>query len=207
MKTKTDSKTQLINTAYRLFLTKSYNSTSTSLICEEASINKGTFYHFFSSKADLLVACIHHHTDDIISEIERIKSETLSGHEKLKETLFIPVKLIKERFNESGKVSGCLLGNITLELSTIDNKIRNEVVSEVQRIQRSLTPILEQYAEEEDLIFNFKQSIETIFSYLQGRILSAKLYNDINLLTDIDKIILPFLKSMAIESHDAEIAN
>jgi TetR/AcrR family transcriptional regulator, transcriptional repressor for nem operon len=46
----------LIDTAIFLFLGKGYGTVGTAEICRVAGVNKGTFYHFFSSKTDLLIA-------------------------------------------------------------------------------------------------------------------------------------------------------
>ncbi len=207
MKAKTDSKSQLINTAYRLFLTKSYNSTSTSLICEEASINKGTFYHFFHSKADLLIACIRLHSENITTNIEAINNTDLSGREKLGEFLLLSVKSIRETFEETGQVSGCLLGNITLELSTIDNNVRNEIIKETQKIQNKIIPILDFYAQENNLDMDTKKASEILFAYLQGNILLAKLHNDPSRVSEILPTSAQLLKSISTPSYAPELVD
>ncbi|GAA6167280.1 TetR/AcrR family transcriptional regulator [Sessilibacter corallicola] len=202
MKTKIDSKTQLINTAYRLFLNKSYNSTSTSLICEEASINKGTFYHFFHSKADLLIACIKLHGENITTDIKALENLRLSGNEKLQKLLALLTQRIKEKFDEEGKVSGCFLGNITLELSTIDNKIRNEVINEATKIQQAMASIIDQYARENNLAIDVKNAAEQVYSYIQGLVLMAKLHNSPYKLKEIEKVIPQLIESFSLESCD-----
>src|ERR1700681_3835681 len=48
-------------TAARLFLARSYQSVGVNEICAEARVQKGSFYHFFPSKGDLVIAVIDHH--------------------------------------------------------------------------------------------------------------------------------------------------
>lgn len=52
-------KQELLQIAYRLFLTKGYEETSVDEIIEEAKIAKGTFYYHFKSKEELLEALIN----------------------------------------------------------------------------------------------------------------------------------------------------
>lgn len=52
-------KQELLQIAYRLFLSKGYEETSIDEIIEEAQIAKGTFYYHFKSKEALLEALIN----------------------------------------------------------------------------------------------------------------------------------------------------
>ena len=47
-------KTELLQIAYRMFLTKGYENTSVDEIIEEAGIAKGTYYYYFESKEQML---------------------------------------------------------------------------------------------------------------------------------------------------------
>ena len=47
-------KDQILEVAYKLFLTKGYNQTSVQNIIDDVQIAKGTFYHYFNSKTELL---------------------------------------------------------------------------------------------------------------------------------------------------------
>src|SRR5262245_1093285 len=53
-----DARERLIEEACRLFHSRSYESVGVQELCEAAEINKGSFYHFFPSKEDLLAAVI-----------------------------------------------------------------------------------------------------------------------------------------------------
>ena len=52
---------RMVRTAARLFLARSYQSVGVNEICAEAQVQKGSFYHFFPSKSDLVIAVIDHH--------------------------------------------------------------------------------------------------------------------------------------------------
>ncbi|MBM7599575.1 AcrR family transcriptional regulator [Virgibacillus halotolerans] len=60
-----DRKRQVLLTAQRLFVEKGFSATSVQDILEESKISKGTFYNYFSSKNECLLAIL-----------ERIKVET-----------------------------------------------------------------------------------------------------------------------------------
>lgn len=69
---------EIMNKAIELFLDKGYDKTSVNSIVEELKIAKGTFYHYFKSKEEILYEII----DESVEEYsERIKKDlnVLSG--------------------------------------------------------------------------------------------------------------------------------
>jgi AcrR family transcriptional regulator len=69
---------EIMNKAIELFLDKGYDKTSVNSIVEELKIAKGTFYHYFKSKEEILYDII----DESVEEYsERIKKDlnVLSG--------------------------------------------------------------------------------------------------------------------------------
>ncbi|MCW2286501.1 AcrR family transcriptional regulator, partial [Rhodoblastus acidophilus] len=55
-----ETKRRLIAAALELIWRSSYGSVSVDDICKAADVRKGSFYHFFPSKADLAVAAMDH---------------------------------------------------------------------------------------------------------------------------------------------------
>ena len=80
---------EILTVAQRLFHQKGYEQTSVQEIINEVGIAKGTFYHYFNSKIDLLDAIIKQMTDYILQGVMPIvEDETLSAIEKL-EAFFV----------------------------------------------------------------------------------------------------------------------
>lgn len=61
-------KQQIINAAHRLFIQKGYNASSIQDILDEAGISKGTFYNYFTSKSECLIALMESIREDIRTE-------------------------------------------------------------------------------------------------------------------------------------------
>jgi AcrR family transcriptional regulator len=66
---------EIINAARELFQTKTYEEVTMQELMEKLNIAKGTIYHYFSSKEDLLEAVV----EDIIDEELRHKEEFMSS--------------------------------------------------------------------------------------------------------------------------------
>lgn len=80
-----DRKQHVINTAHQLFVEKGFQSTSIQDILDFSSISKGTFYNYFSSKNELLMAIFR----DIQKKFEHERNELLIGKDPSDIEIFI----------------------------------------------------------------------------------------------------------------------
>ncbi len=55
-----DSRTRLLEAMLGAIWERSYGAASVDAICERADVRKGSFYHFFKSKAALAMAAMEH---------------------------------------------------------------------------------------------------------------------------------------------------
>jgi AcrR family transcriptional regulator len=74
----------IIDVSAALFLSKGYEETSVNTIVEKLGVAKGTFYHYFKSKEEILGAVLEdylaNYTDGIKTSLE---NNTLNAYEKL----------------------------------------------------------------------------------------------------------------------------
>jgi AcrR family transcriptional regulator len=77
---------QFLDTAQQLFFTKGYAQTSVQAIIRAVGVAKGTFYHYFDSKTDILEAIIERIAEQITMMLQRIvEDSTLSPQAKLEQ--------------------------------------------------------------------------------------------------------------------------
>ena len=72
VKTHQERKNELLDTAQMLFYKNGYESTSVADVIDAVNIAKGTFYHYFKSKRELLdqiIARVAQNIDDIIDKV------------------------------------------------------------------------------------------------------------------------------------------
>lgn len=72
-----DRRLYVVNTAHQLFIEKGYLATSIQDILEYSGISKGTFYNYFASKNDLLIALL----TMLHKRMEKDRDELLIGQE------------------------------------------------------------------------------------------------------------------------------
>jgi len=120
------TRSDILQTASRLFALNGYFHTSTSDILESISISKGAFYHHFKSKEDLALAILEQLRRDyqelLIEPVRKVESDKRPG-----EMLNLIVKL-----NQSGQWFNCLLiARLVQEMSQQEGKLAGEVVETV----------------------------------------------------------------------------
>ena len=79
-----ERKQEIIDTALKIFIRKGYEKSSVNDILNEISIAKGTFYHYFKAKEEVLDAIIADTTGTIVTKIEKVIADnSLNPEDKL----------------------------------------------------------------------------------------------------------------------------
>lgn len=68
-------KQNIVHAAHTLFITKGYNASSIQDILDEAGVSKGTFYNYFTSKTQCLIAIM----ESIGSELSQLRMAAAAG--------------------------------------------------------------------------------------------------------------------------------
>jgi TetR/AcrR family transcriptional repressor of nem operon len=126
---------RVVRTAARLFLARSYQSVGVNEICAEAQVQKGSFYHFFPSKSDLVMAVIDHHA--------AVMWALLDKHERAARGPANKIRAIAEVVDESqhalvksfGRAVGCPLGNLAVELATTEDAAGKHAAAVFARLE------------------------------------------------------------------------
>src|SRR5690625_2959657 len=88
-------KRQVMKTAQQLFLKKGYFGTSVQDIIEEAEISKGTFYNYFDSKNECLIAILRYAQGEAFSRIKQV----LAGKSKKDRIIFAKQIIVRIEVN------------------------------------------------------------------------------------------------------------
>ena len=89
-----ERKNEILNTAQKFFYTLGYEKTSVNMIIEELGIAKGTFYHYFNSKVELLDELVDRMALHIMNAMEPIVESDLDAINKLNK-IFRAARTIK----------------------------------------------------------------------------------------------------------------
>ena len=104
----TTTKEKLLETATQLIWQSNYSNVGVNEICQQAGVTKGSFYHYFETKADLFYEASEHHWLGIKKELDALYSPTFTPLEHLENLLhFVIDKQGQANDENSNPVSGC----------------------------------------------------------------------------------------------------
>lgn len=112
-----------------LMWTKGYSAVSVEDICKAAGAQKGSFYHFFSSKAELLAVVFESEWGECKAELDETFSPTRPALQRFTNFLQHLYEEQQEKFKEFGFVVGCPFCTVGSELATQDEKIRARITA------------------------------------------------------------------------------
>jgi TetR/AcrR family transcriptional regulator, transcriptional repressor for nem operon len=178
-----DAREKILSAAQSLIELRGYSALGVAEICKAADVPKGSFYYFFESKEALALAVIDEHWADQERTWRSILTGQAAPLQRLRQ-LFEATEAAQRAGQQScGTVSGCLFGNLTLEMSNHTEAVRNRL-QEIFDAQVDLVApvIVEARARKEITVSDPREAARSVVAQLEGQVLLAKLYNNTQLL-------------------------
>ncbi|MFI0509500.1 TetR/AcrR family transcriptional regulator [Streptomyces sp. WSLK1-5] len=174
-----DAKSKILSAAQSLIELRGYSALGVAEICKTAGVPKGSFYYFFESKEALALTVL----DEQWAAQRRDWDRVLRGDRE-------PLLRLRQLFEETadaqragqascGTVSGCLFGNLTLELSNQTEAIRERLQeifdAQVDMVEEVISAALERG---DVRVADTRDAARSVVAQLEGQVLFAKLYNN-----------------------------
>ncbi len=120
-----DTRDRLIEGAVGLLHSQGYRSVGVKALCEVAGVQKGSFYHFFSSKEDLTLAALDRSWDlfrtDVIEPMLAEPGDPASRLRTIREACLGPVS---EHHADPHRPHGCLFGRLAASITAGEPLLR-----------------------------------------------------------------------------------
>ncbi|MFB7604980.1 TetR/AcrR family transcriptional regulator [Streptomyces gardneri] len=183
-----DARERILTAAKTLMLSRGYSALGVAEICKAAEVPKGSFYYFFASKEELALAVIDEHWTGQRAEWTRVldgagdgggdgADRALQGLRRLYE--FTAAEL-RAGQRSCGTVTGCLLGNLALEMSTgtatVRERLREIFDEQVALVEET---VAEARVRGEVTVADAHEAARALVAQLEGQVLFAKLYDDV----------------------------
>ena len=193
------TKDKLIEVAFDLIWNQSYGSVSVGDICERAGVNKGSFYHFFESKADLVVAAYQEHWREKRPEMDRIFSSQVPPLERIQNWCRYVCEGQRQKAEKYGHVCGCPYASVGAEIATSDEKIRIKS-EELMDCGRKYFESAIADAIRLDLVTvtDAAQAAKRVFCTSIGMLVEAKVQNDLEVLKEMEPTIMSILGAKTV---------
>jgi TetR/AcrR family transcriptional repressor of nem operon len=199
MKKTCETKEKLLQVGFDLIWDSSYGSVSVDDICKRAGINKGSFYHFFPSKADLVVEAYQEYWKVKRPAMDRIFSPHVPPLERIQGLCRYIYAVQKEKAEQYGHVCGCPYASVGSEVATQDEKIRacsEQLMNSSGKYLESA--IADAIRESSVTVKNPVTASRTLGALFHGKLIEARVQNDLKVLEDLESTVMAFLGARAV---------
>jgi TetR/AcrR family transcriptional regulator, transcriptional repressor for nem operon len=117
-----ETRQKLIEVGAALILKKSYHGVGLKEILDATNVPKGSFYNYFASKEDFGITIIKYYGNIYYNDFKKfLMDKSVSPRIRLAKLFLYK----KDTFFSQGCSEGCLIANLTTELSAISPRLRN----------------------------------------------------------------------------------
>jgi TetR/AcrR family transcriptional regulator, transcriptional repressor for nem operon len=188
-----DARSKILASAQSLIELHGYSALGVAEICKAAGVPKGSFYYFFESKEALALAVIDEEWEDQRREWDRVLHGDAEPLERLRQLFEVTEAGLLVGQKSCGTVSGCMFGNLTLELSNQAESIRQRLQQIFDAQVEMVEKVITEAAERGDVsVDDTRESARSVVAHIEGQVLFAKLYNDTHYLDTLwdDSLLL-----------------
>ncbi len=185
-----DAKDRLLDAALKLVWRNSYGAVSVEDICHEAGVKKGSFYHFFPGKNELVAASFRLLGEQMRPDYDRIFSPSSAPVDRLRSFFAMVIERQNRMHLETGRVLGCPFASIGTELiGSVGNDgglreaIQTLVRGKICYLESALRDAMSDGSIPEG---NAAAIAKTLYLYLEGAMAHARIQNDPSLLDDLE---------------------
>jgi TetR/AcrR family transcriptional repressor of nem operon len=174
-----DARDRILDAAQALIELRGYSALGVAEICKAAGVPKGSFYYFFESKEELALAVIDEHWAVQRLDWERIMRSDTQPLQRLRQ-LFEETEAGQRAGQRScGTVSGCLFGNLSLELSNQTEPIRERLQEIFDKQIEMVDQVIAEAQQQGDVsVADTHEAARSVVAQLEGQVMFAKLYNN-----------------------------
>ncbi|MCQ8187569.1 TetR/AcrR family transcriptional regulator [Streptomyces rugosispiralis] len=174
-----DAREKILSAARSLIELRGYSALGVAEICKAAGVPKGSFYYFFESKEALALAVIDEHWAAQREGWTRVLNGDARPLERLRR-LFEETETAQRVGQQScGTVSGCMFGNLTLEMSNQTEAVRGRLQEIFESQVEMVDSVIAEAAERDEVtVTDTREAARSVVAQLEGQVLFAKLYNN-----------------------------
>ena len=182
---KSDAAERLVTAMAALVHQRGYLAVGVDDVCKAAGVKKGSFYHFFKSKRDLMLAALERQgqvgKEHLVGAAFAGDDPPLKRIERLLETAG---RLETSNKTRGGHVLGCPFGNLAAEVGGSDPILTTRVDQLLRKFSEAVRDALLEAKRAGDVprSLDIAKATDAILAYFEGVMLLAKTRNDPSLI-------------------------
>jgi TetR/AcrR family transcriptional repressor of nem operon len=143
-----NTRDHLLQVGLRRIHSMGYSATGVKEILDEASVPKGSFYHYFASKEAFAKEVLELY----------VRGENERAVKILRDGKGAPLRRLRRYFEEliavfgpTAKISGCMVGNLSLEMADYSDSIQSSLHASFANWQNGIAGVLREAIDRGDL--------------------------------------------------------
>jgi len=178
-----DARERLVQATIDLIWRTSYGAVSVDAICEKAGVKKGSFYHFFASKDELVVAALDTHWESRRAVLDSIFSPSVPPLDRLRRYFAHVYERQTAVKKEYGRILGCFHNSVGIECIQQEPAIAAKVQEVLSTYRRYFeTTLRDAQAAGAMRKGDPAADAETLFAYVEGALGQARIHDDVEIL-------------------------
>ncbi|MER6568119.1 TetR/AcrR family transcriptional regulator [Streptomyces sp. NPDC001093] len=174
-----DAREKILTAAQSLIELRGYSALGVAEICKAAGVPKGSFYYFFESKEALALAVLDEHWEAQRADWVRALQSDAEPLLRLRRLFEETEADLRTGQQTCGTVSGCMFGNLTLELSNQTEPIRERLQQIFEAQVEMVDKVIAEARQRGDVtVGDTREAARSVVAQLEGQVLFAKLYNN-----------------------------
>ncbi|OQP38928.1 hypothetical protein A4H97_19230 [Niastella yeongjuensis] len=190
-KTKQFDETEVLIKARKIFSQKGYNGTSMDDLVQATGLSRSSIYDTFGDKHGLFLKSLNQYRHEQQTSMEKQTAKTTCPKKKIRAIFDYFVKDILA--DKEGK--GCLLINVSLELSSVDNEVINIFHANMDEMEQLLTSLIREGQANGEISKRFtpKAMARLLYNSLMGLRVTGTNKPDADMLRDVVRLTLSIL--------------
>lgn len=188
-----DTRERILRVAAEAWHAKSFDGVGTAEICRLAKVHKGSFFHFFPSKDDLLLAVLERYAHDIGAALrDGPFRRDVPPRERFARFFVSRLERVRGEIERVGCWRGCPIGNIVIELGTRNENARRAAAKVFDVMQDVFAEAIDdaRTADGRGFDVDTKTAAATVLAFVQGLTVLGKAYGDPRQLERVAMVML-----------------
>jgi TetR/AcrR family transcriptional repressor of nem operon len=190
-KTKQFDEAEVLKAAKEVFCEKGYNGTSMDDLVQATGLSRSSIYDTFGDKHGLFLKSLNQYCCTQQSDLQQLLSKAESPKKRIRFVFDYTVKDILS--DEANK--GCLLVNVTMEMSSVDAAIADVAVSNMHDMEQLFFHLVKEGQASGEIAKKFpaKALARHLFNSLMGLRMTGRSRPEADALKDVVKLAMAIL--------------
>jgi TetR/AcrR family transcriptional repressor of nem operon len=181
-----DTRDRLLEATVDLVWNESLGAASVDAICEKAGVRKGSFYHFFKTKEELVVTALEAHFAAARVDYDRLFSPSIPPVDRLKGFFEALIRKQQLKRDKVGRVVGCPYASAAVSCSSSEHLVRDRVQNLFSTWKKYVeTTLRDGIADGSIPAQDIVRTVETVFDYIEGALTIGRIQNSMGPIQNI----------------------